>query len=129
MVDTWADSWFTEGARVLYIVPRATVDSVLPLTITPAPRETRRVFVGRMEILSPETKRLIKHAVRSGDNETLTALGRFLEPFVAQMQRTDKEFILSPAVRGYLRAIATGRSVADSEYSQISEARGSACIP
>ncbi|HEY6341162.1 MAG TPA: hypothetical protein VIY49_06685 [Bryobacteraceae bacterium] len=129
MVDTWADSWFTEGARVLYIVPRATVDSVLPLTITPVPREIRRVFVGRMEVLSPATKRLITHAVRSGDNETLTALGRFLEPFVAQMQRTDKEFVLSPAVRGYLRAIATGRSVGDSEYGQILEAPGSNCIP
>jgi hypothetical protein len=24
MVDTWADSWFTDGARVVYIVPRTT---------------------------------------------------------------------------------------------------------
>lgn len=129
MVDTWADSWFTEGARVIYIVPRATVDSVLPLTITPAPREIERVFVGRVEVLSPGTKRLITHAVRSGDNETLTALGRFLEPFVAQIERTDKEFVLSPAVQGYLRAIATGRSVGESEYGQISEAPGSAaCV-
>lgn len=129
MVDTWADSWSTEGARVLYIVPRATVDSVLPLTITPAPREMQRVFVGRVEVLSPGTRKLITHAVRSGDNETLTALGRFLEPFVAQMQRTDKDFVLSPAVLAYLRAIATGRSVGDSEYGQISEAPGStSCV-
>jgi hypothetical protein len=129
MVETWADSWFTEGARVLYIVPRATVDSVLPLTITPIPREMQRVFVGRIEVLSPATKRLITHAVRSGDNETLTALGRFLEPFVAQIERTDKEFVLSPAVRAYLRAIAAGRSVGDSEYGPISEAPGSAsCV-
>ena len=129
MVDTWGDSWFTEGARVLYIVPRATVDSVLPLTITPAPKEIERVFVGRLEVLSPATKRLITHAVRSGDNETLTALGRFLEPFVAQMRRTDKEFTISPAAQAYLRAIATGSPVAESEYAQISEPPGStSCV-
>ncbi len=49
MVDTWSDSWFTEGARVFYIVPRATVDSLLPLTVVPQPTEIHRVFVGRVE--------------------------------------------------------------------------------
>jgi hypothetical protein len=116
MVETWADSWFTEGARVLYIVPRATVDSLLPLTITPAPTELQRVFVGRLEVLSPRTKDTLQHALRAGDSETLTAFGRFLEPFFAQIQRADKEFILSPAANTYLRAIAAGHSVTGDAY-------------
>ena len=111
MVDTWEDSWFTEGARVFYIVPRATVDSLLPLKITPAPKEIQRVFVGRLEILSPRTKSTIQHAVRTGDTETLTTFGRFLEPFVAQVKRTDKDFVISPAAQTYLRAIAEGHAV------------------
>ncbi|HXP88980.1 MAG TPA: hypothetical protein VN841_29940 [Bryobacteraceae bacterium] len=118
MVDTWADSWFTEGARVLYIVPRAAVDSLLPLTISPAPLELQRVFVGRLEVLSSGTKDALKRALRAGDNETLTAFGRFLEPFFAQIQRADKEFVLSPAAQTYLRAIAAGHSVAGDGYGQ-----------
>ena len=116
MVETWADSWFTEGSRVLYIVPRATVDSLLPLTIAPAPVEIQRVFVGRVEVLSPRTKETLKHALGTGDGETLTAFGRFLEPFFAQIQRADKEFILSPAAQTYLRAIAAGHSVTGDGY-------------
>ena len=116
MVDTWADSWFTEGARVLYIVPRATVDSLLPLTVAPAPVELQRVFVGRLEVLSPRAKDTLKHALRAGDSQTLTAFGRFLEPFFAQIQRADKEFVLSPAAQTYIRAIAAGHSVTGDGY-------------
>jgi hypothetical protein len=110
MVDTWADSWFTEGARVFYIVPRAMVDSLLPLTIVPAPTEVQRVFVGRLEVLSPWTKDSIEHALRAGDDQTLSGFGRFLEPFITQIQRADKEFVVSPAAQRYLRAIAGGGS-------------------
>lgn len=116
MVETWADSWFTEGSRVLYIVPRATVDSLLPLTIAPAPVELQRVFVGRLEVLSPRTKHTLQHALRAGDSETLNAFGRFLEPFVAQIQRADKEFVVSPVAQTYLRAIAAGHSVSGNGY-------------
>lgn len=108
MMDTWKDSWFTEGARVFYIVPRATVDSLLLLTIVPPPAEVQRVFVGRLEVLSPWTKDTIEHALRAGDDATLTAFGRFLEPFITQIQRADKGFVLSSAAQSYLRAIAGG---------------------
>jgi len=126
MVETWADSWFTEGSRVLYIVPRTMVDSLLPLKIVPAPADTQRVFVGRLEILSPRTESTLLHAVRAGDNETLTTFGRFLEPFVAQMQRTNKDFVLTPAVKAYLRAIAGGRSFAGDGYGGASDP--AACV-
>jgi len=129
MVDTWSDSWFTEGARVFYIVPRATVDSLLPLTIVPAPTEIQRVFVGRLEVLSPRTKITLKHAVRAGDSETLTEFGRFLEPFIAQLQREDKEFVLSPAAQTYVRAIVSGHAVAGDGYGQAWETSNpAACI-
>jgi hypothetical protein len=36
MVATWRDSWFEEGLRVLYLVPREFVDRVLPLEIEPS---------------------------------------------------------------------------------------------
>jgi hypothetical protein len=86
MVETWHDSWFEEGTRVFYIYPRAGVDAVLPLKITPAPDAIERVFVGRVEVLSPWTRQTIQAAADSQDLATLKKFGRFLEPFVTQMR-------------------------------------------
>jgi hypothetical protein len=85
MVETWHDSWFEEGTRVFYIYPRAGVDAVLPLKITPAPDAIERVFVGRVEVLSPWTRETIQTASDQRDMATLKKFGRFLEPFAAQM--------------------------------------------
>jgi hypothetical protein len=87
MVDTWRDTWFEEGLRVFYVLPRKAVDEVLPLKITPAPDSTVRVFVGRVEMLSPEMEGAIRAALASGDTATLAKCGRFLEAYVARMPR------------------------------------------
>jgi len=80
MVETWKDSWFEEGARLLYIVPRAEVDEILPLEISPEPSAIARVFVGRMELMTPATIRDVKAALASNDRGRLAAYGRFLGP-------------------------------------------------
>ena len=56
MLESWKDSWFEEGSRLIYIVPRSFVDKILPLTIEPEPANIQRVFVGRMELLTPATQ-------------------------------------------------------------------------
>ena len=89
MVETWRDSWFEEGTRVLYLYPRDQVDAVLPLSISPKPASLGRVFVGRVEVLSPWSRQTIKAALKSGDTKTLVKFGRFLDPFVQQIRRTD----------------------------------------
>lgn len=53
MLETWGDSWFEERLRVFYILPRAKVDALLPISIQPAPEQLARVFVGRVELPSP----------------------------------------------------------------------------
>ena len=82
MVETWKDSWFEEGSRLIYIVPRGFIDNVLPLTINPAPGQIVRVFVGRLEIVTPATARAVKTAVARNDEAALNKYGRFLEPIV-----------------------------------------------
>jgi hypothetical protein len=82
MVETWRDSWFEEGSRLIYIVPRGFIDKVLPLTITPAPGKIARVFVGRLEIVTSATAKAIEAAVASNDEVTLNKYGRFLEPIL-----------------------------------------------
>jgi hypothetical protein len=89
MVETWRNSWFEEGSRLIYIVPTGFVDSVLPLNIHPVPRQTVRVFVARMEIVTPTTVRAVKSAWRSNDNRTLEKYRRFLEPIVRVIQEKD----------------------------------------
>ena len=90
MIETWRDSWFEDGMRVFYLVPREQVDRLLPLKIAPQPSSIGRVFVGRVEVLSPRTSETIETAVKAGDSKTLGKYGRFLEPFSKQMGASGK---------------------------------------
>jgi len=85
MVETWRDSWFEEGSRLLYIVPAAFVDGVLPLSIDPAPAQSVRVFVGRLEIVTPATEKAVQRALVMHDSATLKMFGRFLAPILETM--------------------------------------------
>lgn len=85
MVATWSDSWFEEGVRLFYIVPRPTVDAILPLQIAPVPAEVARVFVGRMELVTPATRAAVKRALIADDRSTLQKYGRFLYPIAERV--------------------------------------------
>ena len=87
MLETWRDSWFEEGSRLFYIVPRPFVDAVLPLSISPAPMRLIRVFVGRIELVTPATENAVEAALLSGDHATLRKYGRFVDPIVDAMIR------------------------------------------
>jgi hypothetical protein len=80
MIATWRDSWFEEGTRLFYIVPGGAIDSILPLDIQPAPAQIVRVFVGRMEIITPAIQEDVEQAIAKNDRLTLEKYGRFLEP-------------------------------------------------
>jgi hypothetical protein len=80
MLETWGDSWFEEGSRLIYIVPRQYVEAILPLSIRPAPAQLARVFVGRMELITAATEKSIEAAIASRDSVTLRKYGRFLYP-------------------------------------------------
>jgi len=80
MVATWSDTWFEEGARLLYIVPRSVVDAILPLTIAPAPWAVERVFVGRLELVTEDARDAVKRGLATRDRAALARYGRFLEP-------------------------------------------------
>jgi hypothetical protein len=80
MVATWRDSWFEEGARLLYIVPKSAVDSILPLDINPKPAEIARVFVGRLELVTPELLNAVNGIVERQDRASFERYGRFFGP-------------------------------------------------
>ncbi len=73
MVKTWDDSWFGEpGTRVLYLLPQKWCDAALPLKLTPAPSELKRVFVGRAELITPAQEwAILKEVVRYAEGGSL----------------------------------------------------------
>lgn len=85
MVATWSDSWFGEGTRLFYVVPRSVVDAVLPLEIRPAPATVARVFVGRLELVTPDTLTELERALEANDCARLASVGRFLRPFADRL--------------------------------------------
>jgi hypothetical protein len=91
MFETWQDSWFEEGSRLLYIVPRQFVNEVLPLSINPAPAQTVRVFVGRLELITPTTQSAVEQALVTHDRVTLARYGRFLYPIMDVLIANEKD--------------------------------------
>jgi hypothetical protein len=87
MLESWKDSWFEEGSRLIYIVPNSFVEQILPLSIQPEPAHVNRVFVGRMELMTPATQRAIEAAVASRDQTMLAKYGRFLAPMIETILR------------------------------------------
>ena len=96
MVNNWEHSYFaTPGLRVLSIAPRRLVDATIPITVEPKPTELARVMVGRLEVLTPQTERLITGAVaglgatdparRAAADARLSALGRLREPVLRRI--------------------------------------------
>ena len=120
MVETWRDSWFEEGLRVFYLLPRSKADALLPISIQPAPEQLARVFVGRVELLSPPTKQEIATALLNGDTAVLKKYGRFLNAFLHEMSKGDDPLPMSDTAqqfleRSYSQVLADSRKLACTE--------------
>jgi hypothetical protein len=61
------------------------VNAVLPLQIDPIPTQTTRVFVGRMELITPEIMQSAEAAIAANDPCLLDRYGRFLEPILGRI--------------------------------------------
>jgi len=99
MVESWRDSWFEEGTRVLYIVPPQAVDAILPLTVEPAPTRVVRAFVGRMELITPDIERSVRNALVANDVMVLERYGRFLGPIADRIGRTHPDTVMGERIR------------------------------
>jgi hypothetical protein len=86
MIETWRQSWFEEGSRLFYIVPNSFLNTMLPLTIDPAPSQRVRVFVGRIELITPSTTQAVEKILAAHDLPGLEKYYRFVEPILAQMR-------------------------------------------
>jgi hypothetical protein len=135
MLDTWELSYFkSSGARIFYIVPPAWTEQVLPMRISPKPDEIKRVMVGRLDVVTPEQRELLKQIVSAGDVakedaklwEVYDRLGRFRNALVLdELQRTQspalKQFIANHGLHSFTpapvqqNASASARSARESD--------------
>jgi hypothetical protein len=116
MVKTWRDSWFEEGLRVFYIMPRRATDAILPITIKPQPTELARVFVGRAEIITPEMESEIRAAAQLfGENSpearaaainSVRRYGRFADPILREAMKGATDNASRAAINELMAAIA-----------------------
>jgi hypothetical protein len=86
MIETWRQSWFEEGSRLFYIVPSGFLNQILPLTVHPAPSQSVRVFVGRLELVTPATTQAVEKILATHDIAGLQKYNRFLEPILDEMK-------------------------------------------
>jgi len=116
MVKTWRDSWFEEGLRVFYILPRRATDLILPITIKPQPSELARVFVGRAEIITPEMEREIRAAAqlygekspeaRAAALNSVRRYGRFADPILREARSSAWDNASRAAIDELMAAMA-----------------------
>jgi len=95
MLNTWRKSWFEEGLRVFYIMPRKTTDTVLPIDINPQPANLVRVLIGRTELVTPEMENNViaqlktlndsSASVRQSPVKGINRYGRFTESILMQI--------------------------------------------
>jgi hypothetical protein len=110
MVATWGDSWFEVGTRVFYVLPQSHVDAVLPIDITPAPLHIARVFVGRVEVITPALQESVAASIDRNDLDALSRVGRWLEPVAQSLLTKDSTTADRARIQGVLRAVAAGRT-------------------
>ena len=114
MIKTWRNSWFEEGMRVFYILPRGITDSTLPLQIDPQPAELVRVLVGRTEIITPEMEKAVKRQVsmlndaspkvREQARVAIQKLGRFYDPILKRILEEERDETVRSRIRRLLEA-------------------------
>ena len=105
MLESWKNSWFEEGSRLIYIVPNSFVEKILPLSIEPQPATVHRVFVGRTELLTAATQNAIETAAATQDKTTLAKYGRFLAPMIEMILRKNPNSVHSAELGQELNGI------------------------
>lgn len=101
MIKTWRSSWFEEGLRVFYILPRQATDAVLPVTIEPKPAELVRILVGRAEVITPEMEKNVQQQIsllrnaapemRAEAEREIRKYGRFSEPILKRLLEKERD--------------------------------------
>ncbi|MDX6695687.1 MAG: hypothetical protein QOF02_3290 [Blastocatellia bacterium] len=117
MIKTWRSSWFEEGLRVFYVLPRPLTDAVLPVTIEPKPATLVRVLVGRAEVITPEMEKAVQQQIgllkdaspeaREAAMQAIRKHGRFAEPILKRVLETERDATTRARIRKLIETDTT----------------------
>jgi hypothetical protein len=117
MIKTWRTSWFEEGTRVFYVLPRATTDTVLPIDIDPKPTQLVRVLVGRAEVITPEMEKSVQKqvglladpspGVRREAMLAIRKYGRFSEPILKRLLENERNELMHKRIKELIESTTT----------------------
>lgn len=117
MIKTWRNSWFEEGMRVFYILPRPATDAVLPITIDPTPAELVRVLVGRAEVITPQMEKSVRRQVsmlgdpspevRESARQNIRKYGRFSEPILKRILESEGNELVRERIKELIESTAS----------------------
>lgn len=91
LLNTWEASYFkAPGKRILFLLPQTWTDRYLPVTLS-VPAKISRTMVGRVELVTPEHRQLLKQIAAESDldkqNAAYDKLGRFRNGLVLDEQQ------------------------------------------
>jgi hypothetical protein len=114
MIKTWRNSWFEDGLRVFYVLPRQTTDEVLPISIQPQPDQLVRVLVVRTELITPEEEESVRKQVslltdssklvRDQARTAIQSHGRFAEPILKRILEDEANPVMRERIRQTIAA-------------------------
>lgn len=62
------------------------MNTELRLSINPTPSQIVRVFVGRLELITPATEQAVEKALATRDRSTIEKYGRFRGPILDELK-------------------------------------------
>lgn len=99
LLNTWYNGYFIEGGlKAFWILPRAMVDRILPLSITPLPDKIERVIVGRSEILTPGFEQELYRAEAADSLEAKFGKDKYYMAYVDFLSK-DKDWHMATGIR------------------------------
>jgi len=85
LLNTWELSYFkSTGLRVFFLVPRAWTDFYLPLEIS-QPADISRVMVGRIELVTPGQRNLLRQIAGFSTNEISRGVGQLYTNYFGRL--------------------------------------------
>lgn len=92
MLATWEQSYFKHpGLRVFWIVPEQNVNELLPLKISPRPTEVKRVFMGRIDLLTPTFEKELLEEYQQYPTLKKYSLDRYYKGYLERAEQLKKK--------------------------------------
>lgn len=88
MLATWEQSYFKHpGLRVFWIVPEQKVNELLPLKVSPRPTEIKRVFMGRIDLLTPAFEKELLEVYKQYPTLKKYSLDRYYKGYLERAEQ------------------------------------------